>query len=155
MRTIKLTALLAALFASGLMAFLPVQCTCGKPPETDVVRNGVLPDHNKTVAPEYEQEGFIDDGLYRIVIIQPADAARKASALEDTARQRTLSSLQKYLISQNRIVDANATAELNALIAQHGTLAEQPSTKDTRRIYYFDVRKERLKDYLNATTRKR
>ncbi|TAL39073.1 MAG: hypothetical protein EPN93_03080 [Spirochaetes bacterium] len=155
MNPLRLTALTAALLMSALFALLPVQCTCDKIGGPETVNNGRLPDNNKTAPPEFEQEGFIGDGVYRVIIIQPAETAPKGSVLEDTARQRALSSLQKYLIAQDRIVDANVTAELNALIARHGTLAEQPSTRDTRRLYYFDVRKDRLKEYLNTTTRKR
>lgn len=103
---------------------------------------------NNTVL-EYEHEGFIGENVYRIVIVVPHYILEsKQSDIEKTARMRALSSLQKYLASQDKQVDHNITAELLSLIEKNGNLSTGHSMSKSRDIYYYDIKKERLKEYL-------
>jgi len=98
---------------------------------------------------EYEYEGFINENTYRIVIVMPNDTMKNKQAdVEKTARMRALSSIQKYLASQDKQVDHNITAELLSLIEKNGNLFAGHSATKSRDIYYYDIKKEHLKEYL-------
>lgn len=103
---------------------------------------------------EFEKEGFISADLYRIVIVEPEGGAGIAAA-EKTARMRALSSLQKYLQSKDMVVDQNVTARLLALIDESGRLGRSTSNGGGRCVYYFDIERPRLADYVLSISRKR
>ncbi|MBP7603216.1 MAG: hypothetical protein KBA15_04775 [Spirochaetes bacterium] len=103
---------------------------------------------------EFEKEGFISADLYRIVIVEPEGGAEIAAA-EKTARMRALSSLQKYLQSKDMVVDQNVTARLLALIDESGRLGRSTSNGGGRCVYYFDIERPRLADYVLSISRKR
>ena len=103
---------------------------------------------------EFEKEGFISADLYRIVIVEPEGGA-EITAAEKTARMRALSSLQKYLQSKDMVVDQNVTARLLALIDESGRLGRSTSNGGGRCVYYFDIERPRLADYVLSISRKR
>lgn len=103
---------------------------------------------------EFEKEGFISADLYRVVIVEPEDDAGAAFA-EKTARIRALGSLQKYLQSKDMVIDHNVTARLLALIEESGRLVRSTSEGGARCVYYFDISKPRLSDYVLSISRKK
>ena len=106
--------------------------------------------------PEYDQEGFINPNLYRVVIVEPRGAGEtEIRSVTEKARLRALSSMQKYLLAHDRAVDQNVTAELLSLVERHGTLEDKGCASATRYIYYFNINKENLQDHLSAISRKR
>lgn len=109
------------------------------------------PDVTHKDLPEFEQEGFIDDSTYRLIIIEPLGAGepRSRKDLEDSARSRAISSLQKYLYAENKQVDAGTRTGLLNLVDRHGALRLVEKNNATRRVYYFEIRKEGLRRYLS------
>jgi hypothetical protein len=141
-----LTAMMAALLTLG----------CAKEVRHNAVPDVKAPDKIDAFCPEFEQEGFISGDLYRIVVVVPkgADPA-EISSVEKTARQRALSSLQKFLISQDRVVDQNITAELLRLLESGGALEDTHCKSESRDIFYYNVKKENLRGFILGIARKR
>ncbi len=102
----------------------------------------------------FESEGFISADLYRVVIVEPESVFDAANATK-TARMRALSSLQKYLQSRGMVVDRNVTARLHALIDESGRLGESTANGGNRCVYYFDITRPRLEDYVLSISRRR
>lgn len=114
------------------------------------------PDTKTDLHLEYDQEGFINDDHFRIIIIEPRLAGESHQpAIEKTARQRALASLQKYLLSQDRVVDQNATAELISIIDENGKLIDTGCDSRSRMIYYYEIRAERLRERIDRISKKR
>jgi|GEM_PF-405119 len=115
-----------------------------------------VPDTKTDFHPEYDHEGFINDDHFRIIIIEPRLAGEShRPTIEKTARQRALASLQKYLLSQDRVVDQNATAELISIIDENGRLIDTGCDNRNRVIYYYEIRAERLRDRIDRISKKR
>ncbi len=103
---------------------------------------------------KFANEGFINADVYRVVIVQP-EIVFDAAAASKTARIRALSSLQKYLQSRDMVVDQNVTARLLALIDECGHIGEPTSNDGGSCVYYFDITRPRLVDYVLSISRKR
>ncbi len=119
--------------------------------------NGVkAPDKIETFCPSFEEEGFINGSVYRIVIVVPkGSAGADMSSMIKTAKLRALSSLQKFLISESRIVDQNTTAELLSLLEGRGKLENTNCPTESRDIYYYTVERDNLREYILSLAKKR
>lgn len=106
---------------------------------------------------EYKHEGFISSGVFRVVIVEPTEAAGEDLARAgSTAKKRAYLSLKKYLVSGDRIVTANVDASLLNLIEREGQLTRIEEDKSlTRRVYFFDIKKTDLKGYIDGLAPKR
>ncbi|HSV98470.1 MAG TPA: hypothetical protein VLM75_16235 [Spirochaetota bacterium] len=102
----------------------------------------------------FEKEGFMSADVYRVVIVEP-ERVFDAAAAAKTARIRALSSLQKYLQSRDMVVDQNVTARLLALIDESGHIGESTANGAGRCVYYFDITRPRLAEYVLSISRKR
>ncbi|MBN2040608.1 MAG: hypothetical protein JW864_11220 [Spirochaetes bacterium] len=99
-------------------------------------------------APEFRDEGFITDNLFRIIIVKPKDSSYDTAISEKYAKKRALISLRKHVQSRKGKIDRNMNAALLNLIERNGELRKEKSNKD-RDIYLFEIKKNNLKDYLN------
>ena len=142
-------ALLPVLAAAAVTVFF-----CAKEVKTPTQPDICPPTIGTEPRVEFEKEGFISADLYRIVIVEPEGGA-EISATEKTARMRALSSLQKYLQSNDMVVDQNVTARLLALIDESGRLRTSTASDGGRCVYYFDIERPRLADYVLSISRKR
>jgi len=98
---------------------------------------------------EYDREGFISDSVYRIVIVEPkGESCRNLEAIESAARLRALSSLQKYIVSQGRPIDQNINADLISIIKHNGEFYDTHNSTGRRDIYYYDIKKNNLREYI-------
>lgn len=135
-----------------LCAVLFVNCAkeVKKAPQPDICAPGI----GDGPRVEFEKEGFISVDVYRVVIVEP-ESVFDATAATKTARMRALSSLQKFLQSRDMVVDQNVTARLLALIDESGRLGESSVNGGGRCVYYFDITRPRLADYVLSISRKR
>ena len=98
----------------------------------------------------YLKEGFVSKDLYRIVIVEPKEItdSYNREKTEKTAKRRALISLQKYIMSNNQVINKNINAILLNLIEEHGILRTLPTNHRTRNIHLFEIRKSALKQSL-------
>lgn len=109
-------------------------------------------DENGTLNKEFKKEGFINNNEFRIVIVVPAESDEDISSIEKTAKHRAFMSFQKFLRSQNRVVKQSIRAKILNLINQHGRLSEDKAQSKTRKVYFFEVKKDNLKHYIYSSS---
>ena len=99
---------------------------------------------------DYQSEGFISRDLFRIIIIEPkGDQDPDSNAIENRAKRRALSSLRHYLTSKNRIIGRNVNAKLLNMINQYGTLRQETRETKGSNIYFFEVEKTDIKQFVD------
>lgn len=154
-KTLRRTVSPAAIVAWCLV--VPVFFTgCAKKIKRADPVNINVPDNKIDFLPEYDMEGFISDDHFRIIIIEPKGASEPhLPAIEKTGRQRALASLQKYLLSRERVVDRNATAALISIIGENGKLVGSGSDSESRLLFYYEIRMEGLRERIDRLSKKR
>lgn len=103
----------------------------------------------KSLALEFRDEGFISQNIYKIIIVKPKyKNSTDSRDTEKYAKKRALISLRKYVQSRKGKVSRNINAALLNLIDQNGKLRKESSQKN-RDIYFFEIEKINLKEYIN------
>ena len=69
--------------------------------------------------------------------------------VESQIKNRTLSSLQKYLLENGKQPDNNRRAKILNLMNDFGILKKLDDTQSKRFIYVFSIKKDNLKAYIN------
>ena len=101
--------------------------------------------------PQYEKEGFVSKNVYRVVIVADQNIGEEdMDIVKDQAKKRLLSSLQKYIHSQNKTVSQNTTAHLLNLIDSSGTLMKQDKFTVKSSVFFFDINKDNIKRYVDS-----
>ncbi len=133
----------------GCIIFFSCSFYCSSAKE--IKKNGaVRVEKNNGDNSEYDKEGFISSSLFRIVIVRPGDAADSSlTSVKKKAKSRALASLQKYIMSNNGIINQNKKAQILNLIGEYGALNERISESKTRNVYHFDIQKTGLKRYVD------
>lgn len=98
---------------------------------------------------ETEKEGFIDNNTYRVLLVIPADSHLTKDEIINLCKKRAYVSLKQYLLNNNVKITNNINNKLLRLINQYGNLKQQDSSNTTRKCFYFDIEKERLKKYID------
>lgn len=120
------------------------------------------PDDKKTDISEekieeiYLKEGFISDTTFRIVIVDCIEKSHEThESLNDKAVKRALASLQKYIIENNMIYDNNTRARLINLIENNSSFAKQAISCNKNNVYYLNIKKRNIKEYIDSLSRRR
>jgi hypothetical protein len=101
----------------------------------------------------YMEEGFIDDNLFRIIIISPDnDQNCDPERIMQLARKRAAMTIQKHLLSNNRAVDSNAQIRIANLVHDKGILIDQEFLCNGNSVFHFDIRQDGIKLYLKDIT---
>jgi hypothetical protein len=118
--------------------------------------NGEIPLSDSGIDKKYLAEGFISGDLYRVVIVTPKEAdAADMDAITARARKRARVSLEQSLAAINIPRDRNTRAEILKVIDTNGRLEKKDFETVKYDIYYFDISKKNLKNYLkNASTQR-
>lgn|GEM_PF-943550 len=104
----------------------------------------------------YLNEGFINQNVFRVIILAPEEECMNGlTEIEYRARKRAEASLQKFLLSNDRIVDQNTRASILNLISSHGKLSAKDIHCQGNNVFYFDIKKTNLKRHLKKITSSR
>lgn len=131
---------------------------CGHAPRTEPIDNNAKIEKLKPVEileEEFRKEGFISPNIFRVVIIEPAETAGSDNYALETAKKRAYLTLKKHLLSDNRIVTSNVDAAILGIVERDGALKKIDDAKKTRNVYFFEIRKEGIKQHIEALAPKR
>jgi hypothetical protein len=130
--------------------FALFSCSGGHPKEKPVIREKPA---TEIPAKHYMEEGFIDDNVFRVIIISP-DYERNCDPdrIRQIARKRAALTIQKYLLSNNRAVDNNAQIRIANLVHDKGILIDQEFLCNGNSVFHFDIRQNGIKLYLKDIT---
>ncbi len=104
----------------------------------------------------YLTEGFISIDVFRVIILAPEEEClNNLKEIEYRARKRAEASLQKFLVSKDRIIDQNTRATILNLINSHGKLQAKDIHCQGNNVFYFDIKKSNLKRHLKRITSSR
>ncbi len=125
--------------------------------EGDIV---AVPDRNSyddsSLPEEFKTEGFVASGIFRVVIVEPGESAGKdGSNIAREAKKRAFLSLKRYLISENRIVTPNSEASLLNLVESEGKLSPVEDKSRDRTVYFFEIKKNNVREYVDGLAPKR
>ncbi|MFW5807481.1 MAG: hypothetical protein ACOC2H_05585 [Spirochaetota bacterium] len=107
-------------------------------------------DSLETIYRKYRKEGFIDPDTYSIVIVRPSDSNDSEDEIISQAKKRAYVSFQKHIRQQGKIVDQNMNAALLNLVNSRGNLQRIEDSEDSRTVYVFLIKRERLKHYIET-----
>ncbi|HOT44733.1 MAG TPA: hypothetical protein PLM53_07120 [Spirochaetota bacterium] len=145
-----------SILTAAVIAFSPLACT--KKATKD---NGVKPDADISldsvdIEKKYLTEGFISNDLYRVVIISPKEAGQSdMEYIQNKAKKRARVSMEQNLAASNIPVDRNTRAEILNLIDQHGRLSRKDIEHRRYNVFYYEITKKNMKNYLkNAASQK-
>ncbi|MBP8082320.1 MAG: hypothetical protein KAZ87_03865 [Spirochaetes bacterium] len=129
-----LFALTAILFISG----------CAAKMETNRSSSG-----DSDLIKKYQKEGFVSNNEYVTIIIKSDKDSSSISDIESQIKNRTLSSLQKYLSENGKQPDNNRRAKILNLINDSGSLKKFDDIQSKRFVYVFSIRKDNLKAFIS------
>jgi len=149
---------LASIAHLTVMAVLLAFPGCGR--DVREGGNGAAPekagDNGSALMEEYKKEGFVSNGIFRVVIVEPRESTgRDGGKITDEAKKRAYLSLKRYLMSENRIVTANVDASLLNLVESEGTLTAIEDNSRTRTVYFYDIKKNNVRGYVDGLAPKR
>lgn len=138
------TALL--IFLSAGIIIQAASCAKNLKDEKQNGSNGAVTDEQNLLMKEYTTEGFIDKSTFRVVIIgTKEDCESDEKSIEKKSKNRALSSLQKYLASQEKNTDENTRAGILNMMSEYGHFYKKDPGCEKRNIYYFEIKKEGIK----------
>ncbi|PKL40587.1 MAG: hypothetical protein CVV44_03005 [Spirochaetae bacterium HGW-Spirochaetae-1] len=104
----------------------------------------------------YMKEGFISDRTFRIIILAPVEECESdIDAVQEKARKRAISTLQKYLISENRIVNQKSTAEIINIVNTYGMLIKKDIRCQNNYVFFYDIERDNLQRHVNTISKPR
>ncbi|MCX7678361.1 MAG: hypothetical protein N2316_04005 [Spirochaetes bacterium] len=112
-------------------------------------------DFTEVLEEEFRKEGFISPNIFRVVIIEPVDSSSTRDYAQETAKKRAFLMLKKHLLSENRIVNQNVEATILGIVEHNGTVTKVDDMKKTRNVYFFEIKKEGIKQHIESLAPKR
>ncbi len=107
--------------------------------------------HDNDIDRTYLSEGFLSDSQYRVVIISTREECEgNVDDIKEKSRKRLIISLEKYLVSINKKIDANTRVKIQNILNQYGRFSIKDKTCHEKNIFYYDVEKNDLKDHLST-----
>lgn len=133
----------------AVMATITVSCSKGT-----TKKNGPGPDKEISldsvdIEKKYLAEGFITSDLYRVVIVSPKDAGiSDMEEVQNKAKKRARISIEQSLAGSNIICDRNTKAEILNLINNNGQLSRKDIEHQKYSVFYYDITRKNMKNYL-------
>ncbi len=116
----------------------------------------IKPPARKTLSKKYLSEGFIGSDIFRVIILAPVEECDNGfTEIQYRAKKRAEASLQKFLISKDRIIDQNARAGILNLINNFGEFHAKDIHCEGNNVFYFDIQKNNLKRHLKKISQSR
>lgn len=148
--------LLSSIFVLSMASVMCVSCSKevakndGGKPERDISLDKV------DIEKKYLAEGFISNDLYRVVIVSPKEAGSgDLEWIKDKAKNRARVSLEQNLRGSDIPFDRNTKAEIINLINSNGELSKKDIDHQRYNVYYFDITKKNMKNYLKNVSSQR
>lgn len=135
----------------AIIAILPITCTRGT-----VKNNGSKTDKEISldsvdIEKKYLTEGFISSDLYRVVIVTPKETGQyELDAIQNKARKRAQVSIEKNLSGSDIPWDRNTRAAIINLINQNGQLSKKDIDHSRFSVFYYDITRKNMKNYLKS-----
>ncbi len=151
--------------AKGMIAVIPllfaialIHSSCARekqviaPPPEDVD----IPLNSTDIEKKYLSEGFIGSDLYRVVIVRPkGDTGSGLETIKKRASIRARVSMERTLIEEDVQCNRNTRAALLSLIEENGMLKKTDIEHSRYDIYYFDIQRTNMKQYLKRVSSER
>ena len=102
---------------------------------------------------KYLAEGFIGNGLYRVVIVRPKGTV--GGTLEEISRRganRARVSMERSLVAEEIPSNRNTRAAILCLIEDNGTLRKTDIEHGRYDIYYFEITRQNMKQHLKRVS---
>ncbi len=145
-----------AILITAVIVLSPLACSKkttkdnGPKPDTDVSLDSV------DIEKKYLSEGFITNDLYRVVIIAPREAGQSdMEYIRNKAKKRARVSMEQNLAGSNIPVDRNTRAEILNLVEQNGQLSKKDIEHRRYNVFYYDVTRKNMKNYLKNAASQR
>jgi len=107
----------------------------------------VVTPEDDEIPKEYLKEGFVSKDTFRVVILSTKDDCESnVDEIRKKAEKRAEVTLQKYLISVNKVVDQNARAEILKLINENGDFSKRDEECKKNNVFFFDIKKKLIKN---------
>ncbi|MBP7738220.1 MAG: hypothetical protein KA369_19750 [Spirochaetes bacterium] len=143
-----------ALSACGILLVAAMAATTLSCSKGTTKKNGPAPDNDISldrvdIEKKYLAEGFITSDLFRVVIVSPKEAgATDMDSVQNKARKRARISIEQNLAGSNIPCDRNTKAEIINLINNNGQLNMKDIDHRKYNVFYFDITKKNMKNYL-------
>jgi hypothetical protein len=123
--------------------------------KNNMVDDGEISLSDINIEKKYLAEGFISGDLFRVVIVTLKDSGAELGSIRSRAKNRARVSLERSLTEDNIPSDRNMKAEILNIIEQNGHLARKDIEHRRYNVYYFDVTKKNMKNYLKNISSQR
>jgi hypothetical protein len=134
-----------------IVALQTMSCT----KKNNMVDDGEISLSDINIEKKYLAEGFISGDLFRVVIVTLKDSGAELGSIRSRAKNRARVSLERSLTEDNIPSDRNMKAEILNIIEQNGHLARKDIEHRRYNVYYFDVTKKNMKNYLKNISSQR
>ena len=149
-------AIFACIMLCAAVVVLQTPSCTKKSTRNNMVDDGKISLSDINIEKKYLAEGFISGDLFRVVIVAPKDSsAAELDVIMKKAKNRARVSLEQILAEENIPSDRNMKAEILNLIEQNGQLARKDIEHKRFNVYYFDVTKKNMKNYLKNISSQR
>lgn len=116
--------------------------------KTDTV---ITDNHDSTdIERHYMDEGFIDSGNFRVIIVQSYNTAISSNEIEKQAKTKARSLLKKYLLSKSKNIDPNADAEILNILNEYGKMTPIDDKEHQRTLFTFTISKQSLQTTIDS-----
>jgi hypothetical protein len=140
----------------GVIALFPLSCSKGTTKNDGPKIDTEISLDSVDIEKKYLAEGFITSDLYRVVIITPKEAGRDdTEAITNKARKRAQVSIEQNLAGSDIPYDRNTRAEIINLINQNGQLSKKDIEHRRYNVYYYEITKKNMKNYLKNVASQR
>ncbi len=132
--------------------------SCGHAPHSEPLDNNVKVEKLKiteALEEKYRKEGFVAPNIFRVVIIEPVEANGSDNYAIENAKKRAYLMLKKYLLSDNRIITSNVDAAILGIVERDGSLRKIEDIKKTRNVYFYEIKKDGIKQHIESLAPKR
>jgi hypothetical protein len=135
----------------AVIAIAPITCTKGTVKDNGSKTDNEISLDSVDIEKKYLTEGFISSDLYRVVIVTPKEAGQnELDAIQNKARKRAQVSIEQNLAGDNIPWDRNTRAAIINLINQNGQLTKKDIDHRRYNVFYYDITRKNMKNYLKS-----
>ncbi len=142
-------------YIKALMIFILASCIVYFSCSPKTVKNNECRKSStaKTNGPdrEFMKEGFINSGTYRIIIVSTkSECLEGLTSIEKKAKKRAVTSLKKYIQSTGKRYTQSLNTGMINLINDNGHFSRKDESCNKDLIFFFDIKKDNIKYYINT-----
>lgn len=142
--TLNIIAVVFLMAAAGLFCTKHTRDDTGKRPD-----DGSVSLEGLDIEKKFLTEGFITSDLYRVVVVTPKDAGSPdLDGLKNRAKRRARVSIERNLTEESITCDRNTRSEILNLVESNGQFSRKDVDHKRYDVYYFDITKRNMKNFL-------